>query len=114
MQGQVGGLTEYLGVRCREERSLIDGLDLNLGKEGARVPPRLGEEEGEEDGEREGEDSGEDEACACSRPSESMSSMKEGRDVIGERNVLAERCAVGRLGGVRQPWGEVGRNKAGI
>ncbi len=75
-------LTEYLGVRCREVESLKEGLDLNLDKEGAIVPPRLGDEEGEDFGEGEGEDSGEEEAGACSRPSESMSSMNEGRDVI--------------------------------
>lgn len=80
--------------------SLKEGLDLNLDKEGAVVPPRLGEEEGEEFGEREGEESGEGEVGACSRPSESISSMKEGRDVIGEkRGKLAEGGEVGRLGG---------------
>lgn len=48
------------------------------------MPPRWGEEEGDESGEGEGESSGEDELEVCSRPRDSMSSMKEGRDVIVE------------------------------
>lgn len=57
----VSRLTEYRVARCRKERSLRDGLDLDLEGEGAVVPPRRGDEEGDDSGEGEGESSGEDE-----------------------------------------------------
>lgn len=78
----------YLEAWRREDRSLKDGLDLVF--LGIIVPPMGGDEEGELDsGEGDGERSGEGE-WRCSRPRDSISSMKEGRGVIEEGEINNE------------------------